>query len=250
MMIERNVSHPAISRFATLADAFCELVQQSNTRDGTDLLTEVHRLLPRIYAAGLELPSTSVLFDDSAEADGDDEPSEPSAEHSRAPDPDRLTSTERRTLFDALTLSFGEGGYYREVYNPYDPPEQGRSPVASRTISLISYSDLLLGLRKWRRDDPGEALWEWRFGFETHCGEHATGALRALHARSAWHDLDWPGASVSKLKPIIGAPPSDRIERPTAHGPQAYRCVAADMRRQALAWRRVASAPHAAELWR
>lgn len=30
--------------------------------------------------------------------------------------------------------------------------------------------------------DPADAVWEWRFGFETHWGHHAVQALRALHA--------------------------------------------------------------------
>ncbi|MFE7505205.1 DUF5063 domain-containing protein [Promicromonospora sp. NPDC057488] len=30
--------------------------------------------------------------------------------------------------------------------------------------------------------DPADVLWDWRFGFETHWGRHATHALHALHA--------------------------------------------------------------------
>lgn len=30
-----------------------------------------------------------------------------------------------------------------------------------------------------------DVIWEWRFGFRTHWGRHATEALRALHARLA-----------------------------------------------------------------
>ena len=54
------------------------------------------------------------------------------------------------------------------------------------------YRDLRAGLLKWERGEAGEALWEWRFGFENHWGKHATGALRALWARAAWHDENWP----------------------------------------------------------
>lgn len=33
----------------------------------------------------------------------------------------------------------------------------------------------------WYQRVAGGRFWEWSFGFRTHWGEHATGAIRALH---------------------------------------------------------------------
>jgi hypothetical protein len=38
-------------------------------------------------------------------------------------------------------------------------------------------------------------LWEWRFNFQIHWGEHLTGALRALYSLSSTYELDWPKKS-------------------------------------------------------
>ena len=60
------------------------------------------------------------------------------------------------------------------------------------------YRDLRTGLRKWQRGESGGALWEWRFNFEAHWGQHADDALRAIHSLSAWHDHPWPPVSAAE----------------------------------------------------
>jgi hypothetical protein len=48
------------------------------------------------------------------------------------------------------------------------------------------HADVTRGLRLWDLDVPREAaIWEWRFHFESHWGDHAIDALRALHRACA-----------------------------------------------------------------
>lgn len=44
------------------------------------------------------------------------------------------------------------------------------------------YRDVVTGLREHRAGRHRAALFEWSFGFRSHWGSHATGAIRALHA--------------------------------------------------------------------
>jgi hypothetical protein len=49
---------------------------------------------------------------------------------------------------------------------------------------LIIYRDVQSGLYEWDKATGPQKLdiiWEWEFGFETHWGEHATNAIRALY---------------------------------------------------------------------
>ena len=75
---------------------------------------------------------------------------------------------------------------YWEVFDPY---EEGAPVGGSLSDDLLDvYGDLRRGLALWEQGGVtkrGElriaAIWEWRFQFEIHWGDHAIDALRALH---------------------------------------------------------------------
>jgi hypothetical protein len=185
-----EVDHPALAAFAELAAEYCDLVETHEQTTPESFRLRMRDLIPRLYAAGLALPSTDVLYADEPEADpGDDAPYEP-----RPPDLDRLELDPWRALYGRLSTFFGEVNHYREVFDPWEPP--GDPEVTGSLADDIAdiYLDLRCGLLKWNREETGPALWEWRFGLEHHWGEHATGAIRALHCRAAWHDDPWPSA--------------------------------------------------------
>jgi hypothetical protein len=47
---------------------------------------------------------------------------------------------------------------------------------------LDVYLDVGRGLKLWEQDpNKAAAVWEWRFHFDIHWGDHAIDALRALH---------------------------------------------------------------------
>jgi hypothetical protein len=178
-MRTREFSHPALTEFAAVAAAFCETVANVDHRTPEALLEQIHRLLPRAYSAALQLPDASVLFDDR----DDSAVREPDATRSAIAQPPGLTQ-----LADFLGLR----RFYRELFDPYAEPSDGE--VTGDIIDDLGdiYRDLQRGLLHWRSGAPGDALWEWRFSFQIHWAEHATSALRAIFALSAWHDVPWP----------------------------------------------------------
>ena len=179
-MRTREYSQPALTEFAALAAAFCETVVNVDQLTPEAQLDRVHRLLPQLYSAALQLPDPSVLDDDMDDSVVEREPD--AADSVIAPPPD----------LSQLSGLLGVRRFYREVFNPYADP--GEAEVTGDIIDDLSdiYTDLHRGLGRWRSGAPGDALWEWRFNFQIHWAEHVTSALRALFALSAWRAVPWP----------------------------------------------------------
>lgn len=77
-------------------------------------------------------------------------------------------------------VGFDKFEFYWEVFDPY----VDEAPVVgSLSDDLLDvYFDLRRGLKLWDKDVPkAAAIWEWRFHFDAHWGDHAIDALRALH---------------------------------------------------------------------
>ncbi|RIH82849.1 hypothetical protein Mterra_02512 [Calidithermus terrae] len=177
------ISHPALSAFAELASEFCRFVEEE-TLPARGFAQRLHHLLSGLYLGALELPHTDVLF-------------KPGAADAEVP----YTEAEDRTgqelyqqtgrVAARLTEHLGEIDHYLEVFDPYET--SNAETVGGSLVDDISdiYRDLLAGLRQWERGESGAALWEWRFNFEVHWGEHAISAIRAIHARAAFYDLGW-----------------------------------------------------------
>ena len=81
---------------------------------------------------------------------------------------------------------FDKFDVYWEVFDPYEESV----PVAGLLSDdlLDVYGDLQRGLVLWNKGGATKsratrvaAIWEWRFHFEAHWGDHAADALRALH---------------------------------------------------------------------
>ena len=70
---------------------------------------------------------------------------------------------------------------YWEVFDPYDH-EDHEPVVGSLSDDLLDvYRDIRGGLWSWEKNATANAIWEWRFSFESHWGDHAVDALRAIH---------------------------------------------------------------------
>ncbi|MFT8317259.1 MAG: DUF5063 domain-containing protein [Sporolactobacillus sp.] len=69
---------------------------------------------------------------------------------------------------------------YWEVFNSYhfEQPIQGSLVDDIKNI----YIELKKGEYYYQRQQFSEAIWQWKFGFETHWGLHAIEAIRALHS--------------------------------------------------------------------
>ena len=136
--------------FAVRARAFVEFIDRAASLALPDRLLAVRAQLLDVYTAALSLPLV-----ESAE-DFDEQTS---------PLPPRL--------------EFGEHDEYWEVFDPYIEAEALIGSLSDAVADV--YADLARGLALWAADKRDAAVWQWRFAFEIHWGDHAIDALRALH---------------------------------------------------------------------
>lgn len=74
---------------------------------------------------------------------------------------------------------FGAKDDYYEVFDPYVLDEPVGGSMSDDLLDV--YRDVRRGLTLWVASHTTEAIWEWRFSFDAHWGDHAVDALRALH---------------------------------------------------------------------
>lgn len=161
----------AVDRFASEVTHFREWALH-----GTDQAEWAARgalvRLTRLYLVALDLPPAW------------------SDELTDQPDVGRVGGEECRVVaFACRRLPFD---LYGEVFDPLPvPPDE---PVVGSLTDDITdiYRDVITGLREYEAGRRAQAVWEWGFGLRHHWGEHATGAIRALHcwlARNAFDRL-------------------------------------------------------------
>lgn len=143
---------PAIATFVWKASEFCSFIQEAGKLSLDERMSGARRYLLGLYAAALGLPSVEPTDD---------------AKPARSPEP------------PSNWQGFEKFESYWEVFDPY----KLNQPVAGYLSDdlLDVYRDVRRGLALWESRHDADAIWEWRFSFESHWGDHAVDALRALH---------------------------------------------------------------------
>ena len=179
---------PAVASFRIVASRFISVIRDHDSYSAPELLHLVHPLLAELYASGFVLPVKPESAYDEDE-DYEDDYVVPAA------DPVALEQHHARwrAVFFALKTQFGpRWDSYQIVFDSY--AAQPEEPVTGSLADDLS--DILLDLERgeqlWMQGELDAAVWDWRFGFESHWGEHVTGALRAIRTLAAVHDLGFP----------------------------------------------------------
>lgn len=188
--------HPSLTSFEDLVQKLLRSISNADSLAPPAQIVSIHSLLAQTYAAALQLPSTSVLFDDSDDDPESEDGAE--AEPTAGSSGDSGARVERPSPavvdLDNLAELLGLRRYYREVFDPFAEPSNDE--VIGDLLDDLQdiHGDLSIGLAHWQAGRSGDALRHWRVHFQCHWGEHATSALRALFALSAWHEFPWPAA--------------------------------------------------------
>jgi hypothetical protein len=157
-----SMDQAAIDEFVALADEYCEFIENRANLEPEAFIRRAAHVLPRLYAAGSQLPL--VDFDeDKLESDA-------------------VSREEHREITKSIDGKLGNAATYWDVFDPYEREE----PVANTLGDDLAdiYRDLknnLVLYRQGTRLAILSAVWEWRFGFAVHWGKHLTGAMRAVH---------------------------------------------------------------------
>ena len=77
-------------------------------------------------------------------------------------------------------IDFGQYDHYWEIFNPYHLDEPLEASLSDDIIDI--YRDIKRGLLLYEKNKDIEAIWQWRFNFDIHWGNHVVDAIRALHS--------------------------------------------------------------------
>jgi hypothetical protein len=153
-------------RFAGLAEQFCSIVDSAPGIERSELLLQVYRLLPKLISEAMALPPVELSHDRTTV--------------SRSL---RLAHTAESRPYRSLQEKFADWDHYLQTF---DPTKQDAAIPGSLADDVADvYRDLKKGLRSKGSGPVENTIWEWRFGFYFHWGQHAIDALRVLHARFA-----------------------------------------------------------------
>lgn len=139
-----------VEAFLAAATAYCDFIELSRPFGEKESLSNLLRMLSRLYTNALDLPEVE-------------------------PEEGQLIEVD----FPLPVVHFKSQNIYTEMFDPY----HDTTPVNGCLDDDITdiYRDIKKGLILYKQGHVIEAVWEWRFGLEVNWGEHATSAIRALH---------------------------------------------------------------------
>ena len=160
------------SQFSLLAKQFCCVVDEAPALDMAAFLAKIYPLLPKLIDQALSLPHVE-LNEDAEEIRG---PADV-VEAARRKHPD----WQRR--YNLLKDRLGDWDSYQEVFDPIQDKEALVGSLADDIADIYRELNEILAGREAGSFSVDEQIWNWRFSFSCHWGEHAIGALRAIYFR-------------------------------------------------------------------
>jgi hypothetical protein len=151
-----------LGQLRMVATEYFEIIEKSASLSRRQFLESVQRLVADLYRLALSLPQVK--------PDTADGPQ------------DRITNEQWRAIYNQLDRTLGEANIYWLVLDPADPKDHD---AIAHTLS-DGLADIYRDLKNCVPDGleafDNDALWNLRFSFETHWGQHAVSALAAIHA--------------------------------------------------------------------
>jgi Domain of unknown function (DUF5063) len=160
------------TRFASVAQEFCRVIDSAPNLDRIELLVQVYRILPPLIGEATRLPEIELSEDESEEEE---------RKKSHARKRLRLSDAQWGQLYASLKVKLGDLNLYWEVWDPTKETEAIYGSLADDFADI--YRDLKEGLNlsEGQQALPEDNIWHWRFGYYSHWGKHAIDALRTIH---------------------------------------------------------------------
>ena len=151
---------PAVERFVDTVRRYCALAEGAAGEPHQDIIL-VRQLLSELHFAAVNLPRVDL-------GDEEEQESEPISQ-------EQWKQVYNR--FNNLPLN----GYW-DVFDPLK--EEEKEPLYNELADDLAdiYRDVKEYLPLYEAGSISEAVWQWRFHFLIHWGQHLTGAQRALHS--------------------------------------------------------------------
>ncbi|MDD5289385.1 MAG: DUF5063 domain-containing protein [Dehalococcoidales bacterium] len=161
-MTKRISETDAVKDFIDIADKFCSLVENREQLTDIKLLQQAFVILPELCVRASKLPEVvkTTLYR-----------------------PSVMSSQESLPIMKALAKIIDGHDRYHETTEPWDENDKEVVSMCLSDDFTEIYENLKPSLRDWDKVTPAQRLdiiWEWKFVFGAHWGEHAVIAFRAL----------------------------------------------------------------------
>ena len=143
----------AVDEFSQLVRNYVRAIDKADELSPHALLSVCARLLPRIYADGLDLPDVETTND--------------------------TISAEVASPMGKLASLMGRHDFYHEVFDPCFEEKPVGASLADDLADI--YLDLARPLAAFDAGQISDAVWTWKFNLQTHCGDHLVDAMRVIH---------------------------------------------------------------------
>ncbi len=186
--MERNTLTPnennAVEEFAKLALEYIHLVEKVPDLKAHQFLVECSVLLPKLYAGAQILPDIWAIGE--------------------------YEDAQVETPFGVISDKLGKYDFYHDVYDPVFDEDIQYHPISEDLAEI--YVDLKRQILKFELggDHRIEAIWNWRFGFQMHWGNHLLGAMRPMH----WLIYNHMGSDYDALLDSRNKPSDQEINGP------------------------------------
>ena len=148
---ENTMSKDKVAEFYELAEEYCRFIAENEIT--ADLIPSLIKLLMTLYMSAMVLPEA---------------------------EPETIESSLDNSEDVSIRFSDQISTTYWEMFDPYVDKEPVCGDLADDLSDIAS--DLGNGMKEYEAGRFGNAVFEWKIGFNAHWGQHIVDALRALHA--------------------------------------------------------------------
>lgn len=162
MNVDEIIKTKEFFNFYDTASDYCNFIEDENKLSWTEFLQEVRKKLMHLYNTALELQWVELQSN--------------------------IEYDEKLDNMDSILLNIAnqldDKRYYWHVYNPVN--DKDTEPVCGDLVDDLGdiYKDLKFSLMIYnlnKEDCQENALWQFKFDFETHWNDHCMNALNAVH---------------------------------------------------------------------
>jgi len=163
----------SVQEFINIATQYCRLIESRDKKTALYLFQQAFTILPQLCLYGTRLP-----------------------EIKRVTEYEPPDMNDAQFIYLSLQKLFKQHDSYRHIFDPYDIKD--KKPTVRSISDDFSdiYRDIAPGLKEWEKATTSERrdiIWEWKFSFENHWGDHATSAYNALYSLLYSHIEDESG---------------------------------------------------------
>jgi hypothetical protein len=169
-MTPRITDTPPVKAFIRIAEKFCRLIEDREEFTEIEILQLSYRILPQLCLCAMNLPDIHL------------------SEHYHI----KFATEHWSEIYNSLQQKIKNGKYYH-ISDPCDPDDT--QPITYCIAGDLAeiYENIVPGIKDWPESNAAVRrgiVWEWKFLYGNHWGEHATMGFRAIHFLLFSHLVD------------------------------------------------------------